>query len=90
MLTVTFVPPDFAVAGCPSFGHPAHRNASPKSQFPHALLKFFFSSSVSSFFGADPDPSPPASPSPAASISARPHEQFLHAFADVLQSPAPF
>lgn len=76
-LSVTLVPPVAAPAGWPSMGHPAHLKASPRKQFPHALLNAFFSSS--------PSCAPPA----AASTSARPHEQFLHAVLDVLQpSPA--
>ena len=44
-LRVTLVSPGGAPAGWPSMGHPAHRKASPRKQFPHALLNAFFSSS---------------------------------------------
>jgi hypothetical protein len=57
--------------GCPRYGQPAHRKASPNAQLPHADFGLVDSLPVLSVL---------ALPVPAiAWTSARPHEQFLHA-----------
>eukprot|EP00200_Dunaliella_tertiolecta_P016982 CAMPEP_0202407168 /NCGR_PEP_ID=MMETSP1128-20130828/11463_1 /ASSEMBLY_ACC=CAM_ASM_000463 /TAXON_ID=3047 /ORGANISM="Dunaliella tertiolecta, Strain CCMP1320" /LENGTH=140 /DNA_ID=CAMNT_0049012113 /DNA_START=421 /DNA_END=843 /DNA_ORIENTATION=+ len=62
--------------GRPRYGQPAHRKASPREQLPHEDWGLSSISCVS------------FTRSPAASFSARPHEQFLQALREVLQSPA--
>ncbi len=57
--------------GCPRYGQPAHRKASPNAQLPHADFGFVDSLTVLSVLAL--------SVPPIAWTSARPHEQFLHA-----------
>jgi hypothetical protein len=68
-------------AGNPRYGQPAHRNASPSEQLPHDEPSPARSSISTVSFGF-------SALTPAASISARPHEQLAHAVFLVEQPPS--